>query len=187
MPAYFNENSLFMKIDQELIKAAATIEFVVFDVDGVFTDGRIWIDAQGNETKSFHVRDGHGIRMLLHFGVQVAVLSGRNSKAVETRMRELGVNDVLQGHIDKRSAFNELIQGKGLSNQQVAYVGDDIVDVQAMGLAGLSFAVADAHAWVKQQADAVTKNTGGHGAVREVCELILDSKGLLVEALQYNL
>ena len=176
-----------MKLDQELIQAAAGIELIVFDVDGVFTDGRIWIDTNGNETKSFHVRDGHGIRLLLHYGVQVAVLSGRNSKAVETRMLELGVKDVLQGHIDKRSAFIELVQSKKLSNQKVAYVGDDIVDVQAMELAGLSFAVADAHAWVKQQADAVTKNAGGHGAVREVCELILDTKGLLTEALQYNL
>ena len=170
-----------------LKKSAAEIKLVVFDVDGVFTDGRIWIDSSGNESKSFHVRDGHGVKLLLHYGVQVAVLSGRESRAVDIRMRELGVQDVLQGHIDKRTAFNELISSKSISKDQVAYVGDDIVDVQAMQLAALSFAVADAHPWVKEQADIVTQNAGGHGAVREVCELILDAKGLLDKALQYNL
>lgn len=176
-----------MKIPAAQKTTAANIELVIFDVDGVFTDGRIWIDDAGKESKSFHVRDGHGVKLLLHYGVQVAVLSGRKSKAVEVRMHELGVEDVLQGHIDKRSAFNEFIKSKQLSNDRVAYVGDDIVDVQAMQLAALSFAVADAHAWVQQHADIVTQSAGGHGAVREVCELILDAKGLLDKALQYNL
>lgn len=174
-------------MQESLKKSVAEIELVVFDVDGVFTDGRIWIDTSGNESKCFHVRDGHGIKLLLHYGIQVAVLSGRESRAVEIRMQELGVQDVLQGHIDKRAAFNELINSKSINQGQVAYVGDDIVDVQAMQLAALSFAVADAHPWVKEQADIVTEYTGGHGAVREVCELILDAKGLLNKALQYNL
>ncbi len=174
-------------MQETLKKIAAEIELVVFDVDGVFTDGRIWIDNAGNESKSFNVRDGHGVKLLLHYGVQVAVLSGRRSHAVEVRMRELGVTDVLQGHIDKRAAFNELLSAKPTSQDRAAYVGDDIVDVQAMQLAALSFAVADAHSWVKQHADIVTQNDGGHGAVREVCELILDAKGLLDKALQYNL
>lgn len=176
-----------MEIANTLKTKAANIKLVVFDVDGVFTDGRIWIDDNGKESKSFHMRDGHGVKLLLHYGVHVAVLSGRKSHAVEVRMRELGVSDVLQGHIDKRTAFNELVQNKNLSNEQVAFVGDDIVDVQAMQLAALSIAVADAHTWVKQQADIVTQTAGGHGAVREVCELILDAKGLLDKALQYNL
>ncbi len=170
-----------------LIKSAAKIELVVFDVDGVFTDGRIWIDTSGNESKSFNVRDGHGVKLLLHYGVDVAVLSGRKSHAVEIRMQELGVQDVLQGHIDKRAAFNELLSSKSANKEHVAYVGDDIVDVQAMQMAALSFAVADAHPWVKERADIITQHAGGHGAVREVCELILDAKGLLDEALQYNL
>ena len=172
---------------QALNKVAADIQMVVFDVDGVFTDGRIWINHLGEETKSFHVRDGHGVRMLIHYGVQVAVLSGRESKAVNTRMQELGVTDVLQGQIDKRCAFNELVNSKNLPAERVAFVGDDIVDVPAMQLAGLSFAVADAHEWVKSHADHITLELGGHGAVREVCELILDSKGLLSKALNYNL
>ena len=180
-------NTSLKTMQESLIKTAAAIELVVFDVDGVFTDGRIWIDNAGNESKSFHVRDGHGVKLLLHYGVQVAVLSGRQSQAVHVRMQELGVSDVLQGHIDKRAAFNELIHKKTVEKSHIAYVGDDIVDVQAMKLAALSIAVADAHAWVKQQADIVTQNAGGQGAVREVCELILDAKGLLDKALQYNL
>ncbi len=173
--------------DQSLIIAASKIELVVFDVDGVFTDGRIWINHLGEETKSFNVRDGHGVKMLIHYGVQVAVLSGRKSEAVTVRMRELGISDVMQGHIDKKSVFTKLIESKNLKKEQVAFVGDDIIDVQAMQLSGLSIAVADAHDWVKSHADYVSNERGGHGAVREVCELILDSKGLLDKALEYNL
>lgn len=173
--------------ESQINSRAKNIELVVFDVDGVFTDGRIYISNQGEETKAFNVRDGHGVRMLVHYGVQVAVISGRNSQAVNIRMKELDVTDVLQGHIDKRAAFNELAQNKGLEYSQMAFVGDDIIDVQAMQMAGLSFAVADAHEWVKSHADVVTARNGGEGAVREVCELILDAKGLLSKALQYNL
>ena len=174
-------------MQESLKKSVAEIELVVFDVDGVFTDGRIWIDTSGKESKSFNVRDGHGIKLLLHYGVQVAVLSGRKSRAVEIRMQELGVPDVLQGHIDKRAAFKELIGNKSINQDRVAYGGDDIVDVQAMQLAALSFAVADAHPWVKERADIITEHAGGHGAVREICELILDARGLLDKALHYNL
>ena len=170
-----------------LKKIAATIELVVFDVDGVFTDGRIWINHLGEETKSFNVRDGHGIKMLIHYGVDVAVISGRKSEAVTVRMKELGIEDVYQGHINKKSAFNALVTEKNIDAAKVAFVGDDIIDVQAMQLAGLSFAVADAHEWVKKHAHHITLERGGHGAVREVCELILDSKGLLEQALNYNL
>jgi 3-deoxy-D-manno-octulosonate 8-phosphate phosphatase (KDO 8-P phosphatase) len=173
--------------ENQVTALAKNIELVVFDVDGVFTDGRIYISNQGEETKAFNVRDGHGVRMLIHYGVQVAVISGRNSQAVNIRMKELDVTDVLQGYIDKRTAFDELARNKGLEYSQMAFVGDDIIDVQAMQIAGLSFAVADAHEWVKSHADMVTSRNGGEGAVREVCELILDAKGLLSKALQYNL
>ena len=128
-----------------LYEAASQIQMVVFDVDGVFTDGSIWINHLGEETKSFNVRDGHGVRMLIHYGVNVAVLSGRESKAVNVRMNELGVTDVLQGHIDKRRTLTEFIQSKDLDATEVAFVGDDIVDVPAMQLTGLSIAVADAN------------------------------------------
>ena len=165
---------------------ALAIELVVFDVDGVFTDGRISINHQGEETKTFNVRDGHGVRMLMHYGVDVAVLSGRESKAVTVRMHELGISTVMQGHIDKRAALTELIQEKHLANEQVAFVGDDIIDVPAIQMSGLSFAVADAHPWVIRHAHHTTAARGGHGAVREVCELIMDAKGLLEKALQHN-
>lgn len=170
-----------------LKQRAESIQMVVFDIDGVFTDGRIYLNHLGEESKAFNVRDGHGVRMLIHYGVEVAVISGRKSKAVDVRMKELGINDVMQGHIDKKQAFKTLIAEKNLDPQQVAFVGDDIIDVQAMTLCGLAFAVADAHQWVKQHADAVTTLKGGHGAVREVCELILEAKGLLQTALNYNL
>ena len=171
----------------EINAIAKDIEIVVFDVDGVFTDGRIHINHLGEESKTFNVRDGHGVRMLIHYGVQVAVLSGRESEAVKVRMKELDVTDIYQGHIDKHSAFKKIAEQKNLEYSQMAFVGDDIIDVQAMQLAGLSFAVADAHEWTQAQADIVTKRCGGQGAVREVCELILEAKGLLKQALNYNL
>ena len=166
---------------------AVNIKLVVFDVDGVFTNGSIIVDADGNETKVFHVHDGHGIRMLMHYGVDVAVLSARESLAVTTRMEELGIQDILQGHQNKGLAFADLLQLKGLQEEQAAFVGDDIVDLQAMRLAGLSIAVANARDLVKEHADWVTTCSGGAGAVREVCELILDAKGLLQKAFQFNL
>lgn len=160
---------------------------IVFDVDGVFTDGRIWMDHQGEEIKVFHVHDGHGVKMAIHYGIDVAVLSARKSKAVTTRMRSLGIKDILQGHIDKRSAFRELIDDKNIDAAQVAYVGDDIVDLQVMSLVGLPIAVANAQQAVKSRVKHITSCSGGAGAVREVCDLVLDAKGLLDEAIQYNL
>jgi len=171
---------------KSLNKLARDIQLVVFDVDGVFTDGTISINHFGEETKSFNVRDGHGVRMLMHYGVDVAVISGRESKAVNVRMQELGVPTIMQGHIDKRIALTELINNSALQSQQVAFVGDDIIDVPAMQMAGLSFAVADAHPWVISHASHTTAARGGHGAVREVCELIMDAKGLLEKALNHN-
>jgi 3-deoxy-D-manno-octulosonate 8-phosphate phosphatase (KDO 8-P phosphatase) len=171
---------------ESIKKLALDIQLVVFDVDGVFTDGTISINHLGEETKSFNVRDGHGIRMLIHYGLDVAVISGRESKAVTVRMKELGINTIMQGHIDKRSALTELISTNNLRSQQVAFVGDDIIDVPAMQMSGLAFAVADAHPWVIRHAQHVTASQGGHGAVREVCELIMDAKGLLEQALNHN-
>lgn len=167
-------------------KLAENIHLVVFDVDGVFTDGSISINHLGEETKSFNVRDGHGIRMLIHYGIDVAVISGRESQAVNVRMKELGISTIMQGHIDKRSALNKLLSNKNVKSSQTAFVGDDIIDVPAMQIAGLSIAVADAHPWVIKHANHTTEATGGRGAVREVCELIMDAQGLLEKALNFN-
>jgi 3-deoxy-D-manno-octulosonate 8-phosphate phosphatase (KDO 8-P phosphatase) len=172
---------------KEIYHLASQIQMIVFDVDGVFTDGRIWLDHQGEEIKVFHVHDGHGIKMAIHYGVKVAVLSARKSDAVTIRMRALGIKDILQGHIDKRSAFKELIADKNIDPAKVAYVGDDIVDLQVMTMVGLPIAVANAQAVVKNHVKHVTSCSGGQGAVREVCDLVLDAKGLLDEAIEYNL
>ena len=126
-----------MNSQQDIYAIAKNIEMIVFDVDGVFTDGRIWMDHQGEEIKVFHVHDGHGVKMAIHYGIEVAVLSARKSKAVTTRMRGLGIKDILQGHIDKRAAFKELVADKKIDPAHVAYVGDDIVDLQVMSMVGV--------------------------------------------------
>ncbi|MHB8882970.1 MAG: 3-deoxy-manno-octulosonate-8-phosphatase KdsC [Thermodesulfovibrionales bacterium] len=157
---------------------AKKIRLLILDVDGVMTDGSIILDNEGNEFKSFHVRDGHGIRMLMQSGVRVAIITGRSSKVVVRRARELGITDVFQNCRDKRVAYRKLLKLYSLDSSQVAYIGDDIVDLPVMSLVGLPVAVADASAGTKEYALLVTRNRGGRGAVREVTDLILKSQGL---------
>lgn len=161
------------------VKAIAkNIKMLILDVDGVLTDGGIILDNEGNEYKSFHVRDGHGIKMLIHAGIHVAIITGRHSKVVERRAHELGITEVFQNCHDKRSAYKKLVEQYSLKDREVAYVGDDIVDAPIMALAGLPVAVADAAEDTKEYALLVTKSGGGRGAVREVTDFILRSKGL---------
>jgi 3-deoxy-D-manno-octulosonate 8-phosphate phosphatase (KDO 8-P phosphatase) len=148
------------------------------DVDGVLTDGSIILDNQGNEYKAFHVRDGHGIRMLQHAGVRVAIITGRYSAVVERRARELDIRDVYQKCKDKRGAMEELADKYSISLSQVAYVGDDIVDAAVMRSAGLPISVADGMEELRNSSAMVTERRGGKGAVREVCDMILKAKGL---------
>jgi 3-deoxy-D-manno-octulosonate 8-phosphate phosphatase (KDO 8-P phosphatase) len=155
---------------------AADIRLLVLDVDGVLTDGRLHFTARGEETKVFHVRDGAGIVQLLRVGVQVAVISGRNSPAVERRMNELGVTWVRQGIDNKLAAFHELLEVLAIGPQAVACVGDDTPDLPLLEVARLGVAVADAHPTVKAAAHYVTQQYGGLGAVREVCDLILQAR-----------
>ena len=176
-----------MNIEKHILDRAKNIRLALFDVDGVLTDGNIHIDAQGNEIKTFNTQDGHGIRLLMHYGIQVGVITGRNSKALEYRMRDLNVEHVYQGVIEKHSVFQELLHKLNLDSAQTSFVGDDIVDLQIMSQCGLSIAVANAHHFVKQHAHWQTTKTGGNGAVREVSELLLESQGLLERALEYNL
>jgi len=175
------------KPEQDILERANKIRIALFDVDGVFTDGNIQIDSQGEEIKTFNTLDGHGIRLLQHNGIQVGVITGRSSKALEHRMRDLNIEHVYQGSIDKYSAFTQLLKKLDLQPEQACYAGDDIVDLQVMSHCGLAIAVANAHHFVKQHAHWQTTAMGGHGAVREICELLLDSQGLLDEALTYNL
>ena len=160
-----------------LHELAAGIELVVFDVDGVFTDGRLWYGAEGENLKVFHVHDGQGVKRLMKAGVQVAVISGRESAAVARRMRDLGIAHVYQGDEDKLPIFERLLQRLHLSPKHAACVGDDLPDLPLMQRAGLAVTVPNAHPAVLDKAQFVTRARGGEGAVREVCDLILEARG----------
>lgn len=152
------------------------VRLVAFDVDGVFTDGRFYLSDEGVESKAFHTQDGYGIRQLLDAGIEVAVISGRHSGAAQKRMAELGVVHVVQGCSDKVLALDEIISTLGISPSECAYVGDDIPDLPLLHHVGIAIAVANAVQALHDQCDYSTSNAGGRGAVREVCELILDAQ-----------
>lgn len=161
----------------EILSLAANIELVVFDVDGVFTDGRLYLGHGGKETlKVFHARDGHGIKLLLAANVQVAIISGRSSPIVSERMNSLGVKYVYQGCDDKRPVLHELADKLMIDKDKIAYVGDDTLDLPALTQVGLGIAVADGHPSLKTEAHWTTHTPGGRGAVREVCDLILSAR-----------
>ena len=167
---------------QDLIEKARHIALVVFDVDGVLTDGGLILGEDGAEFKIFHVRDGQGLVLLRDSGCKVAVITARNSKIVEERMNSLGIEHVYQGQSDKGKVLSGLLMKLGLDARQTAYVGDDLLDLPAMKCAGLAVAVADAHPLVRAQAHLVTAARGGHGAAREVCEFIMEAQGTLQTA-----
>ena len=169
---------------KSFLKKAALIKLAVFDVDGVLTDGKLILGESGNEYKSFHVRDGHGLVMLLETGCKVAVITARSSKIVAERMASLGIEYVYQGEKDKGVRLVKLIEELSLTREQVAYVGDDVIDLPAMAKVGLPVTVADAHPEVKNYADWITEQRGGQGAVREVCELIMEAQGKLEDRIK---
>lgn len=169
---------------QEIIEKARNLKLLILDVDGVLTDGRLFFDDQGKEYKCFHARDGHGIKLLRQSGVEVAAISGRRSNSVAIRMKNLGVEYVYQGHEDKVAAFNEIIQALSIKPEQVAHVGDDLIDLPIMTRVGLSIAVSDANFAVKEYADWCTETPGGLGAVREICDFIMQSQGTFEAVLQ---
>jgi 3-deoxy-D-manno-octulosonate 8-phosphate phosphatase (KDO 8-P phosphatase) len=164
---------------QQIFDKAKKIRLVSFDVDGVLTDGRLFFDDQGQESKGFHARDGLGIKLLRQSGVEVAVISGRRSQSVERRMAALDISLVYQGQDDKLIALDELCQKLNLQYEQVAHVGDDVLDLPVMMRVGLSIAVGDAHDYVKQRANWTTNLPGGYGAAREVCDLVMKAQGTL--------
>ncbi len=149
------------------------VSLVVLDVDGVLTDGRLWYGPDGESMKVFDVRDGHGIRSLIAAGIGVAVISGRRSGAVTSRMRELGVSDVAQGVTDKARALGELLKRNAIDAKRVACLVDDTPDLGLMAAVGLPAAVADAHPDVIAAAEHVTRAAGGRGAVREFCDWLI--------------
>ena len=169
---------------KDILQKAAQIELVIFDVDGVLTDGRLFFGDDGQEYKAFHSRDGHGMKMLRESGVEVGIITGRTSQVVEHRMKNLGIVHVYQGKHEKLPAFEELITKLGLTPEQVAYVGDDVVDLPVMLRVGLAVAVADAHALVSKHAHWQTPHAGGQGAARDICELIMEARGTLDAQMQ---
>lgn len=155
---------------------ASRIRLLILDVDGVMTDGRITLNEQGEELKSFFSKDGHGIRMLMEAGVDVVLISGRDSVAVEHRARDLGIPEVYQGVGEKGAVCDEITRRRGLQREEICCIGDDLPDLAVFSRAGLAVAVGDAAREVQDAADYVTERGGGKGGVREVCELILKAK-----------
>lgn len=166
---------------QAIMEKAARVRLVIFDVDGVLTDGRLYFGNGGDEFKAFHSRDGHGMKMLQNHGVEIAIISGRRAKSVENRMADLQVRHVYLGIEDKRKAFEALLAKLGIEAAQTAFVGDDIIDLPVMRRVGLAIAVRDADPFVTLHAHWQTPRAGGRGAVRDVCELILAAQGRLDE------
>jgi 3-deoxy-D-manno-octulosonate 8-phosphate phosphatase (KDO 8-P phosphatase) len=172
---------------QDIEARAAQIQMVVFDVDGVLTDGRLFIGDDGQEYKAFNSKDGHGMRMLLDSGVDIGIITGRTSEVVRIRMESLGVRHVYQGRREKVPAYEELKAATGITDAHIAFVGDDVVDLPVMQRSGFAVAVQDAHNLVKQHAHWTTPSRGGRGAARDVCELIMSAQGSLESALEHYL
>ncbi len=163
---------------------AKKTELIIFDIDGVMTDGSLLLGDDGQEYKAFNSRDGHGIRMLHECGIKSAIITGRTSNVVKLRAQELDIDIVMQGYRDKRPAFQELLRQTGISTDNIAYVGDDVIDLPVMSQVGFAIAVNDAHPYVIKNSHWTTQKPGGRGAAREVCEFILSSKGLLDDKLK---
>lgn len=165
----------------------AEISLLLLDVDGVLTDGSIYFDHLGEELKAFNSKDGLGLHFLLGAGIQVGVVTARQSKALQHRCNNLGIDLVFQGMRDKAAAMEHIRERTGVSPNQMAFMGDDVLDLPMFARVGLAIAVADAHPYVLKQADMVTSAKGGKGAVREICDAILSAKGLLDDILaRYN-
>jgi 3-deoxy-D-manno-octulosonate 8-phosphate phosphatase (KDO 8-P phosphatase) len=169
---------------QDVLERAKHIRLVIFDVDGVLTDGSLYLGDDGQEYKAFNSRDGHGMAMLRDSGVMLAVITGRRSEVVRIRMQSLGIEHVHQGCRDKLPVFVALAAELGLEHRQVAYMGDDLMDIPVMRRVGLAVAVADAHPVVREHAHWSTPSPGGRGAARDLCELILRAQGRLAALLE---
>ncbi len=163
--------------DDELARRAKALDWLLFDVDGVFTNGRLLYGAHGEQWKVFHVRDGLGLRLAQQAGLKIGILSGRGNAALDFRARELGIDALIPERSDKDAAFTELLAEQGTTPERIAYMGDDLLDLPVMRRCALSFAPADAVSEVRERADRVLENPGGGGVAREMCELILRARG----------
>lgn len=170
-------------LSPELQQRAAAIKLLILDVDGVLTDGHIYIRDTGEEIKSFHTLDGHGIKMLAASGVQTAIITGRDAPSVGIRVQQLGIAYYFKGIHDKRAAYAQLREQAGVAEHECAFVGDDVVDLPVMVRCGLPVAVPEAHWFTREHAAYITRRPAGKGAVREVCDLIMQAQGTLQPAL----
>jgi 3-deoxy-D-manno-octulosonate 8-phosphate phosphatase (KDO 8-P phosphatase) len=168
------------KTKQSLRSKAKKIKLLLLDVDGVLTNGTIILDNQGNELKAFHVRDGHGIKLAQRAGIVIGIITGRKSEVVNIRARELGIEEVHQGALKKIEIYESILAKYAVRDEETAYMGDDIVDVDIFRRAGIAVTVADADPSVRPYVDMITKNEGGRGAVREFINVILKSRGKLL-------
>ncbi len=161
----------------DTFERAKKIRLAIFDVDGVLTDGSLYLADGGEEYKAFNSLDGHGMKMLNRSGVELAIITGRNSRVVALRAANLGVTHLYQGVEDKLDAFADLLEKTGCDASECAYMGDDVVDLPVMRRCGLALCVPAAPALVKQHAHYVSQLSGGQGAVREICELVMRAQG----------
>ncbi|GAA0354564.1 3-deoxy-manno-octulosonate-8-phosphatase KdsC [Bowmanella denitrificans] len=168
-------------LDTSIFKRFANIRLLACDVDGIFSDGRIYLGNDGAELKAFHTRDGYGVKALMKIGVEVAVITGRKSQIVEDRMRALGLRYIIQGQEDKQQALQDIAGQMKLNTEQIAAMGDDMPDLGMFRQAGIKISVPDGHPVVIQQADFITRCQGGFGAVREVCDMILQANHQLTQ------
>lgn len=171
--------TLYQPVSAAFFEKCKEIKLVVFDVDGVFSDGQIYLGNNNEELKAFNTKDGYGVKALGKCGITVAIITGRKSVIVEQRMRSLKVKHLLQGREDKQKALAELMRITGYQRHQIASVGDDMPDLEMFNLSNIKVAVNDAHPFVKKQSNYITTLGGGKGAVREVCDLFLQAKGKL--------
>ena len=170
-------------VSSAALERARRVRLMIFDVDGVLTDGRLWYGPAGEALKAFHTLDGHGVKMLAASGVVPAILSGRRSQAVTQRAAELGIEHVLQGIDDKGSAYLALLSQLGLQAEATGYAGDDVVDLPVLTRCGLACAPREAPQAVRQRVHYVCQSPAGAGAVREICELLMRAQGSLEAAL----
>lgn len=175
---------MFAHLSPDIIQRAQSIKLLIMDVDGVLSNGQLFINSTGEIIKAFHTLDGHGIKMLQKTGVATAIITARNDGAVQARAEALGITYYFKGVHDKKQAFTQLCQQAGIQAEHCAFIGDDVIDLPVMIRCGLPVAVHNAHDFVKQYACYTTQKQGGFGAVRELCDLIMHSQNTLHAALQ---
>ena len=169
-------STLYGSVDADVFQIAKEIKLLICDVDGVFSDGLVYMGNQGEELKTFHTRDGYGVKSLMNAGIEIAIITGRQSQIVENRMTALGIKLIYQGQDDKVKAYQDICDKLNIAPKHTGYIGDDLIDWPVMEKVALKVCVADGHPLLVQRANYVTNIKGGHGAVREVCDLILQAR-----------